>query len=388
MAQTVPKPMPSFAELEAAGARIGEIHVVTDNIFDTSDPHEDNLLYRAANAIHIRTRPAVIRNVLLFRPGDPVSQRVIDETERLVRQTTTVYEVSIRPTRYEDGVVALEVRTRDTWTLQPGIRFSREGGANSGAINFKETNLLGTATTLGIERNSNIDRSGSVVQLSNDHLFDGWTSIGFERGIFDDGTSGSYRISHPFYALDTRWAAGASLATFDRRDALFEGGNAVGDYRHFQHQGEAFVGHSNGLQGRWTHRQTVGLNYVSDRYEIDPSKPPPAPPPADRTLAGPFFRYEAVEDDFLPVMNRDLIQRPEYLQMGLHSTMQIGRSLAAFGGTEQPWQFSEELQAKPVASQAPTAAARRACFASCAVCSSRLRATCAGKASGSASCGR
>ena len=42
-------------------------------------------------------------------------------------------------------------------------------------------------------------------------------------------------------------------------------------------------------------------------------------------------------------MNRDLIQRPEYLQMGVHSTMQIGRSLAAFGATEQPWQFSEEL---------------------------------------------
>ena len=64
----------------------------------------------------------MIRNVLLFQTGDPVSQRVIDETERLIRQTTTVYEVSIRPTRYEDGVVDIEVRTRDTWTLQPGIR--------------------------------------------------------------------------------------------------------------------------------------------------------------------------------------------------------------------------------------------------------------------------
>ncbi len=338
-----PTSIPSFAELEAAGALIGEIRVVTDNIFDTSDPHENNFVYRAANALHIRTRPWVIREVLLFRTGERVSQRVIDETERLIRQTTTVYEASIRPTRYEDGVVDIEVRTRDTWTLQPGLRFRREGGVNSGAINFKETNLLGTATTLGLERNSNVDRTGTVVQLSNDHLFDGWTSVGFERGLFDDGSSATYRISHPFYALDTRWAGGASFSTFDRRDALFEAGNAVGDYRHFQHQGEAFFGHSNGLQGRWTHRQTAGVNYVSDRYEIDPSKPPPAPPPADRTLAGPFLRYEAVEDDFLPVMNRDLIQRPEYLQMGLHSTVQVGRSLGAFGATEQPWQLSGAL---------------------------------------------
>ena len=140
--------------------------------------------------------------------------RVIDETERLIRQTTTVYEVSIRPTRYEDGVVDLEVRTRDTWTLQPGIRFRREGGVNSGAINFKESNLLGTATTLGVERNTDVDRTGTLVQLSNDHLFDGWTHVGFERGLFDDGTSSAYSINRPFYSLDTRWAAGATLTTW------------------------------------------------------------------------------------------------------------------------------------------------------------------------------
>jgi outer membrane protein assembly factor BamA len=322
---------------------IGEIRVVTDNIFDPNDPDENSFLYRAANAIHIRTRPGVIRRVLLFKPGERVSARIIDETERLIRQTTTVYEVAIRPTRYENGVVDVEVRTRDTWTLEPGIRFRREGGSNSSAINFKETNFLGTATTLGYEHNSDVDRTGSVVELSNDHLFDGWTRMSFERGTFDDGTSGAYSITHPFYALDTRWAGGATLNTFDRRDALFEAGNPVGEYRHFQHAGDLFVGHSNGLQGRWTHRQTLGVNYTSDKYEIDPSKPPPAPPPADRTLAGPYLRYEAVEDDFLPVMNRDLIQRPEYLQMGLHSIVQVGRSLGAFGATEQPWQLSGEL---------------------------------------------
>ena len=338
-----PPSIPSFGELEAAGALIGEIRVVTDNIFDLNDPHENNALYRAANAIHIRTRPALIRRVLLFKTGERVSQRVIEETERLIRQTTTVYEVLIRPTRYEDGVVDLEVRTRDTWTLQPGLRFRREGGSTSTAINFKETNLLGTGTTLGVERNSTIDRTGTLLQLSNEHLFDGWTSISLQRGSFDDGSSGAYSISHPFYALDTRWSAGASLTTFDRRDQLFEAGNPVGDYRHFQHGADAFIGHSNGLQGRWTHRQTFGVNYVADAYEIDPSKPPPAAPPADRTLAGPYFRYEAVEDDFLTVMNRDLIQRPEYLQMGLHSTVQVGRSLGAFGATEQPWQLSGQL---------------------------------------------
>jgi hypothetical protein len=37
-----PKPVfPSYAELEAAGAVIGEVRVITDNIFDPTDPSEN-----------------------------------------------------------------------------------------------------------------------------------------------------------------------------------------------------------------------------------------------------------------------------------------------------------------------------------------------------------
>jgi hemolysin activation/secretion protein len=43
------------------------------------------------------------------------------------------------------------------------------------------------------------------------------------------------------------------------------------------------------------------------------------------------------------VMNRERIRRPEYFQMGLHSTVQLGRSVAAFGSTDQPWQLSASL---------------------------------------------
>ena len=70
--------MPSFAQLQAAGARVGRISVVTENIFDTSDPREDKLLFRWANALHVRTRPAVIERALLFKTGDPISVRVLD----------------------------------------------------------------------------------------------------------------------------------------------------------------------------------------------------------------------------------------------------------------------------------------------------------------------
>ncbi|TXH60966.1 MAG: hypothetical protein E6Q93_05860 [Burkholderiaceae bacterium] len=58
--------LPSFAELEAAGARIGEVRVVPGEIFDPRNPDEDKALFRAANRLHIVTRSGVIERAVLF----------------------------------------------------------------------------------------------------------------------------------------------------------------------------------------------------------------------------------------------------------------------------------------------------------------------------------
>ena len=337
------QPIPSLTELEAAGAVIGEIVVETHNIFDLDDPHESSFLYRAANALHIKTRPWLIRRSLLFKTGDRVSLRLIEETERLMRANSTVYDVEIRPTRYHDGVVDLEVRTRDTWTLQPGLRVRRAGGKNSGGFALKESNLAGTGTAFGLERSSTVDRTGTVLQLSNDHLFDGWTRIAGERATFDDGASASLSVTRPFYALDSRRAGGASAARFDRIDSIYSAGNVVGQYRHRQETADVFGGWSRGLIGGWTQRYSVGLSHQTDSYEFEAGRPAPAVLPVERTLAGPFVRYEALEDDFVLLRNRERIQRPEYFAMGFQSSVQLGRSLAAFGSTDQPWQLSASL---------------------------------------------
>ena len=73
-----PEPLPSFAMLEAAGARVGRVRVITGDIFDTDDPREDKLLFRWANALHIQTRPGVIERALLFKSGEPLSLRVLE----------------------------------------------------------------------------------------------------------------------------------------------------------------------------------------------------------------------------------------------------------------------------------------------------------------------
>jgi outer membrane protein assembly factor BamA len=332
--------LPSFAELEAAGAVIGEIRVTTHNIFDLEDERENNVLYRAANAIHIQTRPSVVKDKLLFKSGDRVAVHVMEETERLLRSYRIFYDVSIVPVAYRGGVVDIEVRTRDTWTLQPGLSFSRSGGSNRTNVGLTETNAFGTGMLLGVNRFSDPDRTGTLYQFSNPHAFDGWTTIDYSLSQLSDGENRMGGIARPFYALDTRWAAGARASKDDRVNSLFENGSTAAQFRHKQDLADVFGGWSPGLVGGWVHRYSIGVNYQKDTYSNEPDLPPPDELPQDATLVAPYLRYEVVQDSYEKYKNLDQIERPEYLVMGFQSSAQVGRSLNALGSTQQLWLYT------------------------------------------------
>ena len=334
------KPIPSFRELEAAGAIIGEIRINNQNIFNLEDPRENNALFRLANQLHIRTRPSVVRQSLLFNSGEPLSARLIEESERLLRGNNYIYDVRIQPVAYRDGFVDIEVTTRDTWTLDPGFNFSRQGGSNTSGLTLKEHNLLGTGIAIGVGRTSDVDRTGREYFISQNHVFGGWTNFEYKHGTFDDGNSDSFRLDRPFYALDTRWAAGVSAATGQRIDSIYSGSNIIGQYRHASDQGEIYGGWSRGLVNGWAHRYSIGLQYQDDVYSTDPSLPAPPQVPSNLTLVAPFFRYEVVEDEFTKVKNRNQIERVEYFELGVHSRLQLGRATTALGSTRDLWLYS------------------------------------------------
>jgi hypothetical protein len=332
--------VPSFAELQAAGAVIGEVRINPQNIFDLDDPKENNALFRLANRLHIQTRPSVIRGLLLFHSGERVSLRVIEESERVLRANSYLYDVNIRPVAYRGGIVDIEVHTRDTWSLQPGFSFSRGGGSNSGGLTVKEKNLFGTGVSVGIAGTSTVDRSGTEFEVAHNQVFGGRTAFSLKRADYGDGASHSVSLVHPFYALDTRWALGASTGQFDQVDSIYSNSAVVGQYRHRQRSGEAFGGWSNGLVDGWVQRYSVGVIYTDDRYEVDPSRVPPARLPPDQELAYPFIRYEVIEDKFARVRNRDKIGRPEFFAMGFTSRVQVGRASTGFGSTRDLWLYS------------------------------------------------
>jgi hypothetical protein len=359
-AQEPTEALPSFAQMEAAGARIGEVRVSPNDIFDTADPKENNWLFRTANKLHILTRPSVIERALLFKSGDALSVRLLEETERLLRSNRYLYDVHFRPLAYRDGVVDIEVLTRDTWSLDPGFSAGRTGGTNSSSLRLREYNVLGTGTSISIGRSKTVDRKSTEFQFSNTRAFGTWASVSYEHASNSDGKSNAASVVRPFYALDTRWAAGVSASKDKRIDAVYNAGEVASQYRRRETKGEVFAGWSPGLQDGWVQRYSLGASLQDDTYAPQPGLLAPAALPADEKLVAPFVRYELIEDRFERELNRNLIGRPEFFALGLASTLQLGRAATGLGSSRNAWLYSASVSRgfEPFADHTLVAAAK------------------------------
>jgi hypothetical protein len=342
-AQSPAAPLPGFAELEAAGARIGTVRIRALDIFDTSDPAESNVIFRAANALHIRTRPWLIEGSLLFRTGDPVSVKRIEETERVLRATRSLFDVQIRPTAVNEGVVDVEVVTRDTWTFDPGFSASRAGGSNTTSYALREYNLLGTGLGISFGRYSNVDRSGNDFAIGGDRLFGSTVSASFQQTTNSDGSRLATRLARPFHELDARWAAGITASFDDRIDPLYRSGEVVSRYRRTEDRVEAFGGLSEGLVDGWVRRWSAGVSMLRDTWRPEPGFVPPPVLPADETLVAPFLRMEMIEDRIVTSRNLNQMGRPEFLPMGLQTVLQIGYASQAFGSTRDALRYAASV---------------------------------------------
>ena len=339
-----PAGIPSGLELEAAGAVIGEIHIVVGDIFDPSIPSEDKWLYRTANKLHINTRQPVIRHQLLFKPGDPYVQRKIDETERILRANDYLYDAWIRPVSYGGKTVVLEVRTRDTWTLNPGLNFSRQGGANTTSIELEEKNLLGNGQKLSFGWTDDVDRESLNFEYFDPHFHSTWTRLGLVYSDADDGSTKALRVDRPFYALDTRNALGGYVFDSIRNDPRYAYGDQIGEFENDEQFVELYGGWSAGLRNGWVRRWTAGVTYHRNRFAPVPDESLGGPLPEDRELAYPWVGFDLVEDMYQERINQDQIERTEDVLLGFRAGARLGLAAEAFGSDRDALMFSAYAQ--------------------------------------------
>jgi hypothetical protein len=320
--------VPDDDTLEGRGAVIGEVRIRVGDIFDPELPEEDRFLFRAANKLHVKTRERVIRNLLLFRAGDPYSRRILEESERELRKTSYLYDARIFPVRYEDNTVAVEVVTRDVWTLQAGLSFSRSGGENNTRIGIKDSNFFGTGKEISLRRTSNVDRTGYTALYKDPNVLGSRVRLRLGYSDNSDGETRDLRVLRPFYSLDSRWASGLEATEDDRETALYALGEEVSEFRQQRDFYEVFFGTSAGLRQRSTRRLTAGFTYERRRFEEIPGETF-GPLPDDRTFAWPWVGVQWIRDGFVEVRDLDQLRRTEDLNLGHELGVRLGWSTSA-----------------------------------------------------------
>lgn len=202
--------------------RISYVFIDNASIFDTSDPDLDRRFgwaYRAANALHIRTREGVIRRELLFGVGSCYDPFLLEETERLLRSYDFLAEVDVFGAPQADGTWHVVVDTRDEWSTRVDVRVNTTDGLRLEGIKVSEDNLLGTGQSVGVfyyERD--VTRDYGVSYATPQLLGTRWDVQG-ALGRTRAGTLVQQEVAYPFVGEVSRWAGRQS---FRRDDQFFD----------------------------------------------------------------------------------------------------------------------------------------------------------------------
>lgn len=307
---------------------ISKIVVVSNPIFDESAP-DAFFIHRWANYLHINTKEYVVRDRLTFTENDQVTQKDLDESQRLLRAESYIRDAKIyiaekdpqSDTNPEDESIVIE--TWDNWSLLPTASFSSSGGDTKYSFGIKEDNLFGTGIRTRLKYQSDESRTGYKF------AFEAPISI-IEHGIIaaefydnSDGQAKHVYVSKPFYALNTQTMYSAEYLDDSRIDTLRQNGQDINEFAHS-------VDYLNLKYGWLIDRNTDNLSriitgFTQDKHEFaNLDTYPNSELPQDRDFMYPWVAYEFIQDDFHVLNNVHLITNNEDFNLGWHHYVQFG----------------------------------------------------------------
>ncbi|MEM0955195.1 MAG: hypothetical protein AAGI24_13715, partial [Pseudomonadota bacterium] len=309
------------------GGIVSSLQMRREQVFDTSDPSQNNALYRLANRLHIVTRESTVREQLPFLvEGEDFVVLELIEAERVLRGNDWLYDARVVPIRRCGEQVDLMVVTRDVWTILPTVEFDLSGGETSWSLGVEDENLLGQGVTLGALYTEDVDRSGVEVFFFDPAVAGSAWRLNLNAADNDDGHRFDINMRRPFRSLEERSSRGLRFTDDQRIQPLFEAGDRVIEFEQQTRSGQINFGQSTGRVDGHVRRWSTGIEFWDFAFDRAPGNLQPDDLPEDRSAAYPYLGFETIEDDFIPISNLALIGRPQDLPMGRRLSGTIGFS--------------------------------------------------------------
>ncbi|HYB53625.1 MAG TPA: hypothetical protein VEG84_07155 [Thermoanaerobaculia bacterium] len=321
--------------------RIGEIRIQCLDVF-TSEEEEHGFLYRAADALHVETQTAVIRRFLLFREGETYDANLLAQTERNLRRLSFLRSASVRAGEPHDGVVDVDVETKDAWTTEFQAHLGRGGGETTWAAGIAESNVAGLGKQVGVTYDEEVQRTNRLFEYRDPALFGSTWSGGLLYADNSDGRERRVDVQRPFYSLLDTLSGGALWDHHELEDRIYAGGVVSSEYAQ-DHEEARLAAALAVLPGDLRARRlTLGIDFFRDDFQNVEARPDDVLP-ASRNFRYVFVGWEDVSSDFVTENFVDRGERLEDFNLGTRAAAQFGVSPKAFGADSTSLAVAGEL---------------------------------------------
>lgn len=322
------------------GKTIRNIRFHQMSIFDENNPDENNKLYLFLNKLHIKTRTKVVASQLLFKTGEKINHKSMEETERNLRSRRYLTNAFVLPEKVCGDNVDVVVITQDAWALEPQVSFSHKSSDNQTGFALSDGNVFGTGNSFEIGYKESELRNTTSYEFSNPYFLNRQLAV---RALYQDSSDGRstlLSVARPFYALDSHWATGVQLSDLAQIEEIRSRGEKVNAFLHQSINNEIYYGRATDVNSEFTQRWLVGVTQEEDSFSLN-EQTVQSIPLHDKAVY-PWVEYQYLQNKYGVFKNLNQIQRPEDVAVGETIKVRLGVAGTSFGNPDDVLRYKIE----------------------------------------------
>ncbi|WP_462146898.1 BamA/TamA family outer membrane protein [Pseudoalteromonas gelatinilytica] len=325
------KSKPTAKLSEDKDITVDKLNIDTHTIFDPNDP-ETTALHRFINWLHIDTKNKVVSEQITFKEGDQVSERQLQEAERILRSKKYLRDAKVSYTKdcLEDEPRVVQIDTWDTWSLLPTINFGRSSGNNKYSLGFKEENFLGYGIRASLKYKSDHERSGYHSVLQMPVPWQPHATLTLQADDYDDGQVFLVDYHQPFYQRSSDALMRYFAKSQKQKSYIYQNGMTRSEFFTDELIAQFAYGGILSQDSQQTFHWLAGIDYEDVSYRPFETEPLLAGL-NDYTIAAPWVGLHWLEDNYAVLHDIDLINHNEDVNLGWELNSKFAIDTVNFG---------------------------------------------------------